>query len=153
MSDFPADQIVCVPDDGSSTAVMRTGRIAYAAAVAPTAAIRSAVDGRAFGAVSVYLERVQGAPGAAVPTLSWELRARHSGRSESEAIPGAAGVLSKFSSMSSEGSVVHVSGHFALGYELWMSAAGAAAPLACQVRWVFAPPACGPYSVTDGALV
>ncbi len=151
MADFPADQTVCVPE-GRHSVVVRTGRIERAATVAPAAAVRSAVEGGAFGAVSVYLERVSGPPGGAVPSLTWELRARHSGLSQSEAIPGASGTLTGWTAWSGEGSIVHVSGHFALGYELWLAASGSGAPLVCSVRWVLAPPACGPYSVESGTL-
>lgn len=153
--DFPSEQLTYAAAN-PGTAAVTNARILRSADLGPCAAFLSVkTDGGgcgAFGCVSVYLERVRLQPGA-VPALNWELRARHSGTSQSEPIPGASGSLSKWAAYETEGSIVHVSGHLALGYELWMRASGAGDRMFCDVRFVFGPPACGPYLVTPGALV
>lgn len=150
--DFPQNRLICAPSDQGNVLVERA-KILPGAAVSPCAGV-IAPPGAAFGAVSAYLVRVTPpASGAAVPGLSWELRARHAGLLVSEIIPGATGSLSKWTSWGAEGSVVHVSGHAALGYELWVRADSGVYTIDCNVAFVYGPPACGPYLVTPGALV
>lgn len=150
--DFPNERLICAPRTCANVLVT-AGRINPGAAVEPCAGV-IAPEGEAFGVVSVYLIRVTPPePGAPPPVLHWELRARHAGLTVSEPIGGASGTLSKWSAWSSEGSVVHVTGHLCTGFELWMRAATGQRVINCNVQFMLGGPACGPHIVTPGELV
>lgn len=152
MADFPTEQTKCLaPKDRWAVCVDRA-KIEASDALQPCAAVQleTACSGLGFSAVSVFLEGAQ-LEGVA-PVVHWQLRGRHGGVTQSEAIPGASGVLANFETAASEGSIVHVSGRRYLGFELWAYSEGAA--IRCRVRFVTAPACAGaPLFVQTGALV
>lgn len=128
------ERVVCIDLRKCDRATVSAGRIESGSELKLCAAVRCRDDSPAFGVVGVYLLRVEGA--GAVPSISWELRARY-GAEDAEPITGASGLLGKLSTWEGRGSVVFA-GRPVTGWELWASNDGATA-IPCGVRFVVGP--------------
>lgn len=152
MSEFLQVQSVCIDPRERSSVRVDKAVIRASAELKPCAAVlcSDAALGQGFGAVSVYLASVQGS--GDLPVITWELRARFGGSQGAELVTTASAALAGFTSWQSEGSIWHLSGRRALGFELWAASDGDVA-LPCEVRFIVAPASAGvPWHSQAGTL-